>query len=160
MSLFILNVVFAVMFTALLGSGSLGIFLLGFVLGYAALWLSKPLYPDTRYFTKLPKTINLAGYFLKELLELAKDVVATEQQAPPIEQEERGRVLPAIRPRRAPAIRAFAPVWIMHKLSLRGAGSRDERPTWTSCSRRHSHCTMSRKRRRKVGLAGREPVPQ
>lgn len=68
MSLFILNAVFAVMFTALLGSGSIGIFLLGFVLGYAALWLSKPLYPDTRYFAKLPKTIQLAGYFLRELL--------------------------------------------------------------------------------------------
>ena len=68
MSLFILNVVFAVVFTALLGSGRIGIFLLGFGLGYAALWLSKPLYADTRYFTKLPKTINLTGYFLKELL--------------------------------------------------------------------------------------------
>ena len=29
--------------------------------------------------------------FLKELLELAKDVVATEQASPPIEQEERGK---------------------------------------------------------------------
>lgn len=68
MSLFILNVIFAVVFTALLGSGRISVFLLGFILGYAALWLSKPLYPDTHYFTKLPKTINLAGYFLKELL--------------------------------------------------------------------------------------------
>jgi multicomponent Na+:H+ antiporter subunit E len=39
----------------------------GFALGYVALWLSKPLYRDTRYFKKFPKTINLAGYFLKEL---------------------------------------------------------------------------------------------
>ncbi|MGD8366551.1 MAG: Na+/H+ antiporter subunit E [Desulfobacterales bacterium] len=68
MSLFILNVVFAVVFTALLGSGRISIFLLGFGLGYGALWLSKPLYPDTRYFTKLAKTINLAAFFLKELL--------------------------------------------------------------------------------------------
>jgi multicomponent Na+:H+ antiporter subunit E len=68
MSLFILNVVFAVVFTALLGSGRISIFLLGFGLGYAALWLSKPLYPDTRYFTKLPRTINLAVFFLKELV--------------------------------------------------------------------------------------------
>ncbi|MDP6803480.1 MAG: type I restriction endonuclease subunit R, partial [Gemmatimonadota bacterium] len=29
--------------------------------------------------------------FLKELLELAKDVVATEHASPPIEQEERGK---------------------------------------------------------------------
>jgi len=68
MNIFILNVVFAFVFTALLGSGRISVFLLGFILGYTALWLSKPLYPDTRYFTKLPKAINLAGYFLMELV--------------------------------------------------------------------------------------------
>ena len=68
MSLPILNIVFAVVFIILLGSDSTSVFLSGFALGYAALWLSKPLYPDTLYFKKLPKTINLAGYFLKELI--------------------------------------------------------------------------------------------
>lgn len=68
MNLFILNIVFAGVTMILLGSGSIRVFLLGFVLGYLALWLSKPLYRDTRYFKKLPKTLNLAGYFLKELL--------------------------------------------------------------------------------------------
>ena len=68
MSLPILNIVLAVVFMILLGSDSINVFLSGFVLGYAALWLSKPLYPDTLYFKKLPKTINLAGYFLKELI--------------------------------------------------------------------------------------------
>ncbi len=67
MSLFILNIVFAAVFTTLLDSGSISVFLFGFALGYIALWLSKPLYRDTRYFEKLPKTIKLAGYFLKEL---------------------------------------------------------------------------------------------
>jgi len=68
MSLPILNIVFAVVFTILLGSGSIGVFLSAFALGYAALWLSKPLYKDTLYFRRLPKTINLAGYFIKELV--------------------------------------------------------------------------------------------
>lgn len=68
MTLPILNIVFAVVFTILLGSGSITVFLSGFVLGYTALWLSKPLYPNTLYFSRLPKTINLAGYFLKELV--------------------------------------------------------------------------------------------
>jgi len=68
MSLPILNIVFAGVFTILLGSDSIGVFLFGFALGYAALWFSKPLYHDTRYFKKLPKTVNLAGYFLKELV--------------------------------------------------------------------------------------------
>ncbi len=68
MNLLILNFLFAGLFTILLGSGSIGVFLSGFGLGYAALWLSKPLYRNTRYFTTLPKTINLVAYFLKELV--------------------------------------------------------------------------------------------
>ncbi len=68
MSLFALNIGFAVLFTTLLGSGTIASFLVGFVIGYSALWLSQPLYHDTRYFRKLPKTVNLIGYFLKELL--------------------------------------------------------------------------------------------
>jgi multicomponent Na+:H+ antiporter subunit E len=68
MSLLILNFLFAGLFTILLGSGSIGVFLSGFGLGYAALWLSKPLYQNTRYFMTLPKTINLVAYFLKELV--------------------------------------------------------------------------------------------
>jgi len=56
------------LFTILLGSGSIGVFLSGFGLGYAALWLSKPLYQNTRYFMTLPKTVNLVAYFLKELV--------------------------------------------------------------------------------------------
>ena len=68
MSLLILNLLFAALFTILLGSGSIGVFLSGFGLGYAALWLSKPLYQNTRYFMTLPKTINLVAYFLKELV--------------------------------------------------------------------------------------------
>ena len=68
MNLLILNLLFAGLFTILLGSDSISVFLSGFALGYAALWLSKPLYPDTLYFKKLPKTINLAVYFLKELV--------------------------------------------------------------------------------------------
>ena len=68
MSLLILNIVFAVVFTILLGSDSISVFIAGFVLGYAALWLSKPLYRDTRYFRKMPQTLNLTVYFLKELV--------------------------------------------------------------------------------------------
>jgi len=68
MSLFILNIIFAAVFTILLESGTITTFFAGFLLGYVALWLSKPLYRDTRYFRKLPKTINLIGFFLLELV--------------------------------------------------------------------------------------------
>ncbi len=68
MSLFILNIIFAAVFSILLESGTITSFFVGFLLGYAALWLSKPLYRDTRYFRKLPKTVNLICFFLLELV--------------------------------------------------------------------------------------------
>ena len=67
MPLFMLNILFAAVFTLLTGSGSIGVFMLGSVLGYLILWLSSPLYKDTHYFEKLPKTIALITYFVKEL---------------------------------------------------------------------------------------------
>lgn len=53
MSLFILNIVFAAVFTLLWDSGSIILFLSGFALGYMILWVTSPLYQDTRYFKKL-----------------------------------------------------------------------------------------------------------
>ncbi|MCF8093419.1 MAG: Na+/H+ antiporter subunit E [Desulfotignum sp.] len=79
MPLLLLNIAFAAVFTLLLGSGSIGVFLSGFALGYVVLWVSGPLYPETGYFKKLPKTLNLAAYFFMELvissLQVAWDVI-------------------------------------------------------------------------------------
>ncbi len=68
MPLLILNLFFAAVFTLLLGSTRISAFIGGFFIGYIILWVSSPLYPDTRYFRKLPKTINLVLYFFKELV--------------------------------------------------------------------------------------------
>lgn len=68
MPLFLLNMGAAAVFTILLGSSRISVFAGGFVLGYLVLWVTSPLYPDTRYFKKLPLTLTLAGYFLLELI--------------------------------------------------------------------------------------------
>jgi multicomponent Na+:H+ antiporter subunit E len=68
MRLLILNLFFAAVFTLLLGSIRISAFIAGFFIGYLVLWMSSPLYPETRYFKKLPKTINLILYFFKELV--------------------------------------------------------------------------------------------
>ncbi|WP_024333993.1 Na+/H+ antiporter subunit E [Desulfotignum balticum] len=68
MPLLILNLFFAAVFTLLLGSTRISAFIAGFFIGYIILWVSSPLYPDTRYLRKLPKTINLVLYFFKELV--------------------------------------------------------------------------------------------
>ena len=68
MNLFLLNIFLALGFDAVLGQLDLSGFLAGFVVGYLALWLTKPLYGQTRYFERLPKVLGLIGFFLKELL--------------------------------------------------------------------------------------------
>lgn len=73
MHVFALNLVFAILFAVLGGgvsdSGALGSrLLLGFALGYLALWLTRPLYGSTRYFERLPRIVTLLVYFLKELV--------------------------------------------------------------------------------------------
>ena len=65
--LFLLNIFLAIGFSAVLGQFSLSGLLAGFFIGYAALWLTKPLYRNTRYLHRLPKVLLLMGYFVKEL---------------------------------------------------------------------------------------------
>ena len=68
MNLFLLNIFLALGFSAVLGQLNLSGFIAGFVVGYLALWLSKPLYSNTRYFERLPKVLGLITFFAKELL--------------------------------------------------------------------------------------------
>lgn len=68
MNLFLVNIFLALGFSALLGRLNLSGFIAGFVVGYLALWLSKPLYGKTGYFERLPRVLGLITYFGKELL--------------------------------------------------------------------------------------------
>ena len=68
MNLFLLNIFLALGFSAVLGQFNLSGFLAGFIVGYLALWLTKPLYGQTRYFERLPRVLRLIGFFGKELL--------------------------------------------------------------------------------------------
>jgi len=83
MNLFVLNIAIAAVFATLLGSGRISEFFIGFTLGYAVLWVTKPLYPETHYFEKFPKALNLAFFFLKELtvsnVRVLWDVITPQQ---------------------------------------------------------------------------------
>jgi multicomponent Na+:H+ antiporter subunit E len=68
MNLFFINTFIALGYIGVQGQFSLSGFLIGFALGYLALWLTGPLYGQSRYFQRVPKTIRLAGFFLFELL--------------------------------------------------------------------------------------------
>ncbi len=68
MNLFMLNLFLALGFSAVRGQFTLTGLLTGFVVGYAALWMSKPLYPDAAYFVRVPRVLRLVGYFIYQLV--------------------------------------------------------------------------------------------
>ncbi len=68
MNLFFINTFIALGYIGVQGQFSLSGFLVGFALGYLALWLTQPLYGRSRYFQRAPKTVRLVGFFLLELL--------------------------------------------------------------------------------------------
>ncbi len=67
-NLFILNIFLAAGFCAVLGQLNLSGFLAGFIIGYLALWITRPLYEPTRYFVKVSKIVQLTGYFIWQLI--------------------------------------------------------------------------------------------
>jgi len=68
MNLFFINSFLAFGYMGIQGQFTLSGFLVGFALGYAALWTTQPLYGASRYFQRAPKTGRLLGYFLMELI--------------------------------------------------------------------------------------------
>jgi multicomponent Na+:H+ antiporter subunit E len=68
MNLFLINSFIAVGYMGVQGELSLSGFMVGFALGYLALWISQPLYGTSGYFQRVPKTARLLAYFLVELL--------------------------------------------------------------------------------------------
>lgn len=88
MILFAANLVLAVAWSALFSGGGLLNLLFGFVVGYAVLWLVRPLFGDkARYFRKLIDLVRLAGFFAYELvissLAVVWDVVTPAQRSNP-----------------------------------------------------------------------------
>jgi multicomponent Na+:H+ antiporter subunit E len=67
-NLLLLNLFLAAGFCAVLGQVNVSGFLAGFGIGYAALWVTRPLYGHTLYFVRVAKILRLAGYFVWQLL--------------------------------------------------------------------------------------------
>ena len=88
MNLFSVNLLLAVVWSALTDSFTVGGFLSGYVLGLGALWLTQPLYGHTGgYFVRTLRIVQLAGYFLYDLvmssLKVAWDVVTPQDLSTP-----------------------------------------------------------------------------
>lgn len=68
MNLFFINTFVGLVYMGVQGRFTLSGFAVGFAFGYLALWITQPLYGESRYFKRVPKTIRLAGFFLFELI--------------------------------------------------------------------------------------------
>ena len=87
MKLFQLNLLFAGGWCALLGTFDLGTFVLGFLLAFAALSLSSPMFGQTAYFKRVLFAARLGAYFHYELsvssLQVAWDVITPGHRSRP-----------------------------------------------------------------------------
>lgn len=75
MNIFALNAFLAVVWAALFGSFTLGNLLLGYGVGYIALWVARPLFGDSVYFGRVWRVISLIVWFIYELIESSLRVV-------------------------------------------------------------------------------------
>jgi multicomponent Na+:H+ antiporter subunit E len=87
LKVFLWNLLLALLWEALTGRTDGANLLLGFALGYLALWWLRPILGSTQYFRKLPETIRFTFFFLRELihsnLRVAWDVISLKSQRKP-----------------------------------------------------------------------------
>ena len=67
MNVFVLNLVLALGWAALIGQFTLASLLIGFGIGYLALWVARPLFGETAYFERVWRVLRLAVLFVYEL---------------------------------------------------------------------------------------------
>jgi len=67
-NLLVLNLLLGIGFMIALESFAIGTLAAGLITGYAALWVTQPLYGPSRYFRRVPKTLGLLAFFLVELV--------------------------------------------------------------------------------------------
>lgn len=68
MNPFAINLALALAWASLMGAWSLGGLVVGFLIGYAVLWLLRPLLGDDTYSSRLGSIVSLVAYFLFELV--------------------------------------------------------------------------------------------
>jgi len=66
--LFLVNILLAAGFAVIMEQLNLGGILAGFVIGYAALWITRPMFGPTGYFLRVVRILRLAGTFIWELV--------------------------------------------------------------------------------------------
>jgi len=66
--LFLVNLLLAVGFSVIMDQLNLGGLIAGFLIGYAALWITRPLFGSTGYFLRVVRLLRLGLTFIWELM--------------------------------------------------------------------------------------------
>jgi multicomponent Na+:H+ antiporter subunit E len=77
----LVNLILALVWSLLMGAITLPNLVVGFLLGYGVLWLSKPALGETGYFRRGPAALGFLAFFIKELA-ISNLVVAHEVLTP------------------------------------------------------------------------------
>lgn len=87
MTIFLLNLLLALLWAAVVGSVDPAHLLTGFVVGYVVLWMARPVLGPTRYFGKLFEAVRFVAFFVYELvlanLRVAWDVLTPRSSRRP-----------------------------------------------------------------------------
>jgi multicomponent Na+:H+ antiporter subunit E len=87
MILFIINIILAFAWVLLTRDLTYQAFLEGLIISFIVLYIAKGAFPKSRYFSRIPKTIMFALYFLKELIKanliVAYDILTPEDKMKP-----------------------------------------------------------------------------
>lgn len=87
MNQLLLNILLAIAWVLLIGEVEFETFVEGMIIGYLILWISKSALGGTKYFKKIPLTINFIFYFIKELivanLKVAFDIITPKDYMNP-----------------------------------------------------------------------------
>lgn len=87
MNVFILNIALAIGWAALMGSFTLPTLIIGFILGYGAAWVARPLFGETMYFERLWRVLRLVVLFIYELvvssIQVVWDVITPQHLSKP-----------------------------------------------------------------------------
>lgn len=87
MNLFFINLLLAMIWTAMTGNLTLPNLVAGFVFAYLVLFALRPFFGATGYFRKLPKAVGFVLYFVKEMLvssvRVAWDVITPAHRSRP-----------------------------------------------------------------------------
>jgi multicomponent Na+:H+ antiporter subunit E len=76
MNAFLLNIILALLWAAITGSFTLATLIFGFLVGYAVLWVARPVIGESAYYNRFWRVVSYVGHFVYDLVKSSMIVAA------------------------------------------------------------------------------------